>query len=119
VQKRYGAVSILYLLDRDERARISQLVSKMFGRSRFRTPTKQRGTDQDCHRNQVVTFAPDKDMVCPTKDVDGISLAHNKPQHTGRIALNRASTPKADMCGATSDVRFGPEADIAIRHFEV
>src|SRR6476619_7345952 len=24
--------------------------------------------------------------------------------------------PKADMCGATTDVRFGPKADIPIKH---
>src|SRR5215831_4842430 len=28
-----------------------------------------------------------------------------------------ALTPKADMCGATGDVRFGPVADILLDHF--
>jgi len=27
-----------------------------------------------------------------------------------------ALPPKADMCGATRDVRFGPEADITLPH---
>ena|SRR6516165_8119288 len=27
--------------------------------------------------------------------------------------------PKADMCGATTDVRFGPIADIGTQHFEL
>src|SRR5262245_58100557 len=34
------------------------------------------------------------------------------------VAIHVALPPKADMCGATSDVRFGPKADIcsAKRH---
>jgi hypothetical protein len=37
--------------------------------------------------------------------------------HKRTFALQQAMsaiTPKADMCGATGDVRFGPKADIAL-----
>ena len=48
------------------------------------------------------------------------------PSHGGMSALGQKRThavqqrmsalpPKADMCGATRDVRFGPKADIRVR----
>ena len=37
--------------------------------------------------------------------------------HSPQVYVMSALPPKADMCGATRDVRFGPKADISAQLF--
>src|SRR5262245_12333775 len=53
---------------------------------------------------QKRTYASQQDDVCFTPDSDGES---ELPQ-----TVMSALPPKADMCGAARNVRFGPKADI-------